>query len=73
MIPELRECPFCGEQDAYFETFTTSLEITPRYRVSCANCGASIDWDSFSLEEAAYKWNRRAKENQCDYSVEEEE
>ena len=58
-MPELEKCPFCGERDAYIETFTTSLENVSRYRVCCSNCGVAMDWDSFSLEEAVNKWNRR--------------
>ena len=58
-MPELKPCPFCGS-GAVLQTFTTALEKIPRFRIRCKACWCETDWDSFTPEEAAEKWNGRA-------------
>ena len=58
---ELKSCPFCGGE-AVMESFTTSMEKVPRFRVKCRGCGIALDWDHFEAEKAAERWNRRVKE-----------
>ena len=55
----LKVCPFCGN-DAAIETFKTAMEKMARYRVRCCGCWCKTDWENWSIEEAAEKWNRRA-------------
>ena len=57
-MSELKPCPFCGGK-AVMETFTTAFEKVPRYRVRCAGCRVSLDWEWWSAEEAKDAWNRR--------------
>lgn len=57
---ELKPCPFCGGH-AVMQTFTAAREETPRYRVKCKSCWCETDWDNFTVESAAEKWNRRAE------------
>jgi Lar family restriction alleviation protein len=61
MENELKPCPFCGS-GAVMETFTTAMEKEPRYRVRCSGCWCETDWDNWSEEEAADKWNRRVND-----------
>lgn len=60
-MTELKTCPFCGSE-AVMETFTTTREKEPRYRVRCSGCWCETDWDNWSEDEAADKWNRRAND-----------
>ena len=59
-VTELKPCPFCGGK-AVMETFTTSFEKHPRYRVRCTEkgCRVALDWDWFEEEEAQKAWNNR--------------
>jgi len=56
----LKQCPFCGE-GAVMQTFTTALEKKPRFRVRCSSCWCMTDWESWSVDDAAKKWNTRAE------------
>lgn len=56
----LKTCPFCG-RDAIMETFTTAMEKKPRFRVRCSSCWCMTDWDAWSIDEAARRWNEREK------------
>ena len=60
-MEQLKPCPFCGGE-AVMETFTTSFEKHPRYRVRCTEkgCRVALDWDWFEGKEALEAWNRRA-------------
>lgn len=57
-MPDLKPCPFCGGT-AVMQTFTTSLEKVPRFRVRCSSCWCMTDWDDWTVESAAEKWNQR--------------
>lgn len=59
-MDKLKTCPFCGG-NAVTETFTTSFEKHPRYRVRFTEkgCRVALDWDWFEEEEALKAWNRR--------------
>ena len=57
-MDSLKNCPFCGAE-AVMETFTTSVEKKPRFRVRCTNCQCDLGWDHWSVEEARDAWNRR--------------
>lgn len=57
-MPDLKNCPFCG-CEAIMQTFTTAMEKVRRFRVRCSKCWCMTDWDNFSEESAAEKWNRR--------------
>ena len=54
----LKTCPFCGGA-ARMETCMTAAEKKPRFRVRCSSCWCMTDWDNWSIEEAAGKWNKR--------------
>ena len=59
---ELKPCPFCG-CESVMETMTVSAEKIPRYRVRCGKCFCQTNWDNFSQESAAIRWNRRATDD----------
>ena len=61
-MDELKNCPFCGGE-AKMETFTTAQEKKPRFRVRCCDCWCMTEWDNWSIEEAAAKWNKRADDD----------
>lgn len=60
VLDRMKRCPFCGGE-ANMQTFTTAAEKVPRYRVKCLDCWCMTDWDNFSTEEAAAKWDRRTE------------
>ena len=66
-MDKLKPCPFCGGK-AVMETFTTSFEKHPRYRVRCTEkgCRVALDWDWFEEEAAQEAWNRRNDDGRSD-------
>lgn len=60
MLPKLKPCPFCGE-DEKIKIMKTAGK-TPVYFVYCGNCVA-VSGSSFSEADAVIYWNTRAYED----------
>ena len=58
MGDELKPVPCgCGGK-AMIETVTTKMEMVPRFRVRCPECGISTVWEYFDEGEAVNAWNK---------------
>ncbi|MBC2768598.1 Lar family restriction alleviation protein [Pusillimonas minor] len=58
MKPELKPCPFCGENENLIVQHCEGTINHPAYRVCCDNCGTSNGYtDKANHVE---NWNRRA-------------
>ena len=64
MPAKLKPCPFCGQNVVMTETPLRDArtgETTYRYEVECP-CGLSFVVKLATVEEAVYRWNRRAND-----------
>ena len=50
MIPELKNCPFCGEEATYYWE-------DDRHTIYCENC--LVVMDSPELDDVVQRWNAR--------------
>lgn len=50
MIPELKPCPFCGEETTYFWE-------DDRHTIYCKNC--LVVMNSHDLDDVVQRWNAR--------------
>ena len=65
-MEELKPCPFCGNRDAFLESF----KVRKGYEaaVQCNGCLAQMvtityDTEEEAIESAEKAWNRRTHEN----------
>ena len=59
---KLRECPFCGTEDASLSSsraWNPDPKRPERFWVECANCGAEPFHPTEDCEEAIAAWNTR--------------
>ena len=60
-MPDLKPCPFCGSKDVFFiEIDEQHFDYRTEGFILCKSCGFSSD--TYFLETAIQKWNRRAGE-----------
>jgi Lar family restriction alleviation protein len=57
----LSPCPFCGGGAAGIDTFNNAGGKPVKFRARCPECMAATGWHG-NGEEAAEKWNTRARE-----------
>ena len=60
ILNNLKPCPFCGSL-ANMYTASFGGENGPRFNIKCSECWCGTDWENFSEEEVAEKWNTRMK------------
>jgi Lar family restriction alleviation protein len=56
----VKPCPFCGSSGAGIDTFYNGTGNPVMFRAQCPECLAATGWHD-SGEEAAEKWNTRAR------------
>lgn len=62
-MPELKPCPFCGDEAIYITTAIKAGNIVKEfYSISCLGCNAEIYKYCKTEEEAVEAWNRRAED-----------
>lgn len=60
-MPDLKPCPFCGsERVRFIEHDEQNYEYRTEGFIFCERCGFSSD--TYFVEDAIQKWNRRAGE-----------
>lgn len=57
-MEKLKKCPFCGGEATIKNNSTFKMDYDD-YKVSCTKCGATIEPNLLTREEAINAWNGR--------------
>lgn len=62
-MEKLKHCPFCGGEAIVKNCSTFKMDYED-YKVSCTKCGAKIESNLLTREEAIRLWNGRTNDNE---------